>query len=150
MWNWRRQADSGWCSIIHSANPMELTFFTACLEQAISLCSFLWQGLIHIKDFRDIIWEITHWVWKIWFNMLTGTTRTYFNVFFFPISEILVFLEAIGLFPFQGWKKLIIIHVYRKAPQAHCSWRQPQMTHVNLLLPNRIKDPSWLCMGHGE
>lgn len=48
--------------------------------------------------------------------MLTGTTRTYFNVFFFPISEILVFLEAIGLFPFQGWKKLIIIHVYRKAP----------------------------------
>lgn len=35
-------------------------------------------------------------------------------VFFFPLSENLVFLEAIGLFPFQGWKKLIIIHVYSK------------------------------------
>lgn len=33
-----------------------------------------------------------------------------------------------------------------RLPQAHCSWRQPQMTHVNLLLPNRIKDPSWLCV----
>lgn len=35
-------------------------------------------------------------------------------LFFFPLSENLAFLEAIGLFPFQGWKRLIIVHVYSK------------------------------------